>query len=193
MRKYATALLLVLTVLYPLAVYVALGRIAPQSLALMLCMLAACRALLTRQGLWWAVAAGAGVLAGVSWLQASPLAVKLYPVMVSLVLLGIFAYSLWQPPTVVERLARLQEPDLPAQAVRYTAQVTKVWCAFFVVNAAIALVTACWASDAVWALYNGLLSYVLMGMLMAGEWCVRQRVRRRHVQAEAGQMKRKNG
>lgn len=193
MRKYATALLLVLTVLYPLAVYVALGHIAPQWLALMLCMLAACRALLTRQGLWWAVAAGAGVLAGVSWLQASPLAVKLYPVMVSLVLLGIFAYSLWQPPTVVERLARLQEPDLPAQAVCYTAQVTKVWCAFFVVNAAIALVTAGWASDAVWALYNGLLSYVLMGMLMAGEWCVRQRVRRRHAQAEAGQMKRKNG
>ncbi|HEY4665624.1 MAG TPA: hypothetical protein VIG85_11630 [Comamonas sp.] len=193
MRKYATALLLVLTVLYPLAVYVALGRIAPQWLALMLCMLAACRALLMRQGLWWAVAAGAGVLAGVSWLQASPLAVKLYPVMVSLVLLGIFAYSLWQPPTVVERLARLQEPDLPVQAVHYTAQVTKVWCAFFVVNAAIALVTACWASDAVWALYNGLLSYVLMGMLMAGEWCVRQRVRRRHAQAEVGQTKRKNG
>ena len=180
MRKCATALLMALTVLYPLGVYLALGHIAPQWLALLLALLAACRALLTRQHFWWVVALGAGALSMLSWLQGSTLAVKLYPVMVSLVLLGVFAYSLWRPPTVVERLARLREPDLPPQAVRHTRQVTKVWCVFFVLNAAVAWATAYWGSDAVWTLYNGLLSYVLMGLLMAGEWCVRQYVRRKH-------------
>ena len=176
-------LLALVTVLYPFGVYLSLGRIAPQWFAVMLSALAAGRAVLMRQGFWWVVAAGAAVLALLSWLQGgSPTAVKLYPVMVSLVLLAVFAYSLWSPPSVAERLARLREPDLPPEAVRYTARVTGVWCVFFVFNAAIALLTCLAASDAVWVLYNGLLSYVLMGALMLGEWCVRQRVRRRHMQ-----------
>ena len=181
--RCVAVLLALVTVLYPLGVYLSLGHIAPQWLAVMLSALAAGRAVLTRQGFWWMVAAGAAVLALLSWLLGgSPTVVKLYPVMVSLVLLAVFAYSLWSPPSVVERLARLREPDLPPDAVRYTAQVTGVWCVFFVFNAVIALLTSLAASDAVWALYNGLLSYVLMGALMAGEWCVRQRVRRRHAQ-----------
>lgn len=192
MRQCATALLMALTVLYPLGVYLTLGRMDPHWLALLLALLAACRAVLTRQRFWWVVAAGAGLLAGLSWLQGSPLAVKLYPVMVSLVLLGVFGYSLWHPPSVVERLARLQEPDLPPQAVRYTAQVTQVWCVFFLANAVVSLATACWGTDAQWALYNGLLSYVLMGLLMAVEWCVRQRVRRRHAEP-AAQTERERG
>jgi len=31
---------------------------------------------------------------------------------------------------------------------------------------------------ALWTLWNGLLSYLLIGLLMAGEWLVRQRIRR---------------
>ena len=61
----------------------------------------------------------------------------------------------------------------------YTRRVTQVWCGFFVVNGLIAVATALWASPAAWALWNGLLSYVAMGVLMAGEWLVRRRVRGR--------------
>jgi len=43
-----------------------------------------------------------------------------------------------------------------------------------------ALWTALYASHATWALYNGLVAYLLMGALFAGEWWVRQRVRARH-------------
>ena len=105
--------------------------------------------------------------------------VKLYPVWVNVVMLAVFGYSLFHPPSVVERLARLQEPDLPASGVAYTRQVTKVWCVFFVLNGAAAAFTALYCTDAVWALYNGLIAYVLMGCLMGIEWCVRQQVRRR--------------
>lgn len=182
MRRWLTACLLILTVLYPLGVYMVIGRLAPQWMALLLALLAVARAVLTRQRFWWAVAAGAGVLAALAWQQGDPLLVKLYPVWVNVVLLALFAFSLFQPPSVVERLARLREPDLPAAAVPYTAKVTAVWCVFFVLNGAAAAYTALYCTDATWALYNGLLAYVLMGCLMAVEWCVRQRARRRHTQ-----------
>jgi uncharacterized membrane protein len=36
-----------------------------------------------------------------------------------------------------------------------------------------------WASERVWALYNGLIAYLLIGTLFAVEWLVRQRVKAR--------------
>ncbi len=92
----------------------------------------------------------------------------------------IFATSLRFPPTAVERLARLTEPELPPFAVVYTRRVTQVWCGFFVLNGALALMTALWASNQVWALYNGLLAYVMMGVLFGGEWLVRRRGKAAH-------------
>jgi uncharacterized membrane protein len=107
-------------------------------------------------------------------------AAKAYPLAVNAGLLVAFGLSLRPGATpVVERLARLQEPELPAHAVAYTRTVTKVWCGFFVLNASLSLATALWASEAVWALYNGALSYALMGLLFGGEWLVRRRVRAR--------------
>ena len=78
-------------------------------------------------------------------------------------------------PTVIERIARLTDPALPDEAIPYVTGVTRVWCAFFVVNGAIALWTALAASDATWALYNGAISYVLIGALLLGERLVRPR------------------
>ncbi len=179
MRNWVKWALIVLTVLYPLVVYAAIGRVPPQWLALLLTGLAVARALAVRQRFWWLVAGGAALLGLAAWLSQDALMVKLYPVWVNVVMLAVFGYSLFHPPSVVERLARLQEPDLPASGVAYTRQVTKVWCVFFVLNGVAAAFTALYCSDAVWALYNGLIAYVLMGCLMGIEWCVRQQVRRR--------------
>ncbi|WP_428773801.1 hypothetical protein [Vibrio sp.] len=100
-----------------------------------------------------------------------------YPVVVNLGMLVLFGYSLRQPRTIIERLARLQEPDLPASGVRYTRTVTKVWCGYFIINGSIALYT-CFQPLATWTLYNGLISYLLAGALFFIEWIVRQYVRR---------------
>jgi uncharacterized membrane protein len=180
MRKGATWALLALTLLYPLGVYAALGRVPAHWMAAALVLLALARAWSSRQGFWLLVAGGGAVLALASWWQGNAQAIKLYPVLVNAVLLVVFGWSLRSPPSVVERLARLQQPDLPATAVAYTARVTALWCGFFVLNGATAAYTALYSSDAVWALYNGLLAYVAMGTLMAGEWLVRQRVQARH-------------
>ncbi|MDN3576329.1 hypothetical protein QWZ03_06070 [Chitinimonas viridis] len=166
-----------LTLSYPVLVYLGLGRFEPRWLALLLAGLALLRAIATRQPTWLAAAAGALLLALVTVVGNHALPLKLYPVLVNAVLLVVFCTSLIYPPSVIERLARLQEPDLPPEGVVYTRKVTQVWCGFFVLNGSIALVTALWASDAVWALYNGLIAYCLMGMLFAAEWLVRRRVR----------------
>ncbi|MBT0568748.1 hypothetical protein KIK84_00285 [Curvibacter sp. CHRR-16] len=109
-----------------------------------------------------------------SW-SGSELWVRLYPCAVTLSLLAVFARSLYTPQSMVERIARLSEPDLPTQAIAYTRAVTRVWCGFMACNAAVSLWTALQADRAIWAIYNGGISYVLMGLLFAGEWLYRRR------------------
>lgn len=103
---------------------------------------------------------------------------RLYPFAVSSGMLLMFACSLHWPPSMIERFARMQTPDLPPAGVRYTRKVTQLWCVFLFLNAGVALYTALWSSREIWSLYNGFISYVLMGLLFAGEWIYRKRVRR---------------
>lgn len=177
MRTLGLALL---TLAYPVLVYFGLGhQIEPRWLALLLVAMALMRAAFGRERVWLIAAGGALALAGFSFWGNQVMPLKLYPVLVSVTLLCVFSISLVYPPTVIERLARLQEPELPPAGVAYTRRVTQVWCGFFIVNGSIALLTALWASDAAWALYNGMISYLMMGVLFAGEWLVRRRVKAR--------------
>jgi uncharacterized membrane protein len=106
-----------------------------------------------------------------------PYWIRFYPVAVNVVLLGMFGGSLrWGPP-VVERLARMSEPELPATAVAYTRKVTFAWCLFFIGNGLIAWYTAVFTSFETWALYNGAISYALIGAMFAIEWLIRRRLK----------------
>ncbi len=102
---------------------------------------------------------------------------KFYPVLMNLGFLTVFAGSLFAPMTVVEKIARLKDPDLPPEGVIYTRKVTQVWCAFFLINGSLAAGTALYASDEVWLLYNGFIAYILIAALAAGEWLVRRKVK----------------
>ncbi|QOL16536.1 COG4648 family protein [Dickeya dianthicola] len=100
-----------------------------------------------------------------------------YPVAVNAVMLTLFFGSLFSRMPFIERIARLREPDLPARAIVYTRRVTQVWCLFFVCNGAIALLTCLSGNMVWWTAWNGMFSYLLMGLLMGGEWLIRQRLR----------------
>lgn len=159
---------------YPALVYFGLQSYGPRVIAILLLTVASVRSLLVRDHLsvWlWLSALSA---AAFSWIGNSDAGLKLYPVLVSATMLGVFFISLHHGPSVIERLARLQTPDLPEQAINYCRKVTQVWCVFFVVNGAIAWSTI-YRSDEAWALYNGLISYLLMGLLFAGEYLIRLR------------------
>lgn len=126
------------------------------------------------------IVAAAGVtLCVASYLLKTHQLLLLYPVVVNVVMLAVFGGSLWSTMPIIERLARLQEPNLPLQAVRYTRRVTQVWSGFFIVNGSVALFTVAYGDMALWTLWNGMIAYLLMGTLMAGEWLIRRRLRKR--------------
>jgi uncharacterized membrane protein len=106
------------------------------------------------------------------------LSIRLYPVFMNLAMLGAFAVTLRYPPSMIERFARVFEPDLPPSGVRYTRTVTQIWIGFFAINGSIALWTALQPGWAPWTLYNGLVSYVAAGTLMGSEYIVRLYMRR---------------
>lgn len=116
-------------------------------------------------------------------------ALMYYPVAVNITLLAVFSYSLYRPPSVIEQLARLQTPDLSPHGQRYTFRVTQVWCLFFILNGTIALLTTLSGDVTLWALWNGFISYLLIGLLFAGEWCVRRRVQRNDPQQNQHKIK----
>jgi len=181
------ALVLALTGAYPLIIYFSLGHVEPRYLALLLLVLGGLRWMAGGaqlvQARWIALAALA--LAACTALLNASLPLKLYPVLVNIVLLVVFGLSLVRGPSVIERIARLQDPDLDARGQAYTRRVTEVWCGFFVLNGSIALATALWASSEAWALYNGLIAYLMIGTLMGGEWLLRRTLRARHERTQA--------
>ncbi|MBX3486593.1 MAG: hypothetical protein KF798_01660 [Candidatus Paracaedibacteraceae bacterium] len=101
-----------------------------------------------------------------------------YPVCMNLIMAFVFGISLIYPPTIIERIARRREPDLDERGVAYTRQVTKVWFGFCLINGMISLFTAVSGNIDLWTLYNGVISYGLMGILFVGEYCVRYHLRR---------------
>lgn len=103
-----------------------------------------------------------------------------YPVWMNAGMLLLFSWSLWFPPTVIARIARLMDGELDAKALRYTRNVTRVWCGFFLINGSLAAATAWWGDWDLWLLYNGIIAYILMAALMLIEWRVRQVVKAAH-------------
>ncbi len=103
---------------------------------------------------------------------------RLYPVCINALMLALFAASVLRPPSFVERLIRLRKPDMPPWAIRYARKVTLAWCGFFLINGAIAFYTSFWTPLEVWTLYNGLIAYLLIGLMFAGEFPVRYLVKR---------------
>jgi len=178
LKPYAILLRTLVFALLPLAVYQALQRFQPREVAMALLALVLLRSparsveFLHRYGLYAVPAALA--LAVLLWRSNDPVWVLAYPVIVNGLMLGMFAASLLRPPSLIERLARLRQPDLPPEGAAYCRRVTLVWCAFFVGNGSIAAWTALAASREAWVLYNGLIAYLLMGALFAGEWLYRR-------------------
>jgi uncharacterized membrane protein len=96
------------------------------------------------------------------------------PVLVNAILLAGFAGSLLGQMPLVERFARTQVDDLTAEEVGYCRAVTWSWSAFFVLNGGIAALLALLAPLSWWALYTGLLSYLLIGLMGATEYVIRK-------------------
>lgn len=180
LKKSVAALAALLLLTYPIMVYYGLQTVGLPTVALLLTILFVVRIITTQQVAiaelkylaWFSATLGIILLLlGVLFKQHGW--ITFYPVIVNICMLLFFSISLKQPQSIIERLARLQQAQLPLSAVRYTRQVTKVWCLFFIINGSIALYT-CFQPIKTWTIYNGFISYLLIGTLFAIEWLIRQ-------------------
>ncbi|MDE1460360.1 hypothetical protein [Spartinivicinus poritis] len=188
--RWLNGLIAVLGVLYPVIVLMGLKYLEPRWIGLLLFILVVARLTLSRvvrnnlqllkPALWGGVAIFLLALGTMVFNHEMPL--KLYPVVMNIIMLVTFGITLKSPPSMIERLARLQEPNLPDEAITYTKKVTIVWVFFFAMNGVIAAITAIYCSFTTWVWYNGFIAYLLMGLLFAGEWCIRQQVKKRNQQ-----------
>jgi len=98
------------------------------------------------------------------------------PVAINALLLAAFGATLRRGTMpMIERFARLQTGELTPEQQAWCRTWTAIWCLFFALNGAAALALALAAPLAWWTLYNGLIAYLLMGTLFAGEWLLRRR------------------
>ncbi len=112
---------------------------------------------------------------------------KLYSVVISVTFLFTFGSTLFFEPTIIFRFATLADKSIIGspyenQVKRYCKNVTIIWCCFFIFNGSMAAYTTFCCSKEVWAIYNGGISYVLMGLLFAVEFLVRKLENRKMVQ-----------
>jgi len=176
-----TALTVIITLCYPFVIWLWHGHVEPRLLALVLVATALMRFPLIKINAaesGWLILALLLAIFAMNWNTLIPL--QLYPVFINLGMLMVFSYSLFFSTPIIERIARLREPDLPAAAIKYTRHVTQVWCVFFMINGTISLFTVLYASPNIWFIYNGIVAYILIALLFCIEYLIRLRFKRRH-------------
>jgi uncharacterized membrane protein len=98
--------------------------------------------------------------------------ILLQPFFLSIILYCILFLSLIYPPTVIERIYMSRKKKLSKSLKAYCRTMNKVWCLFLCINAAGAFYTAFYCSISIWALFNGLITYLLAGALLSIEYLV---------------------
>lgn len=121
-------------------------------------------------------------------LTGKELFLKLYSVAISATFLVVFGSTLFFGPNIIFRFAALADKSIIGssyenQVKSYCKKVTIAWCCFFIINGFIAAYTTFFCSREVWAIYNGGISYALMGTLFVVEFIIRKLVDRKMIKA----------
>lgn len=114
------------------------------------------------------------ILTGLLFCLDNAVFLKLYPVLINTLFLITFALSLGKEKTIIALCAEKMGHVLTPNALDYTRKVTLSWCLFFICNMSFSLIS-CFLSDTVWMIYNGCIAYILIGLMMSGEWWVRKK------------------
>lgn len=104
---------------------------------------------------------------------------KYYPPIVNFGFFVIFFSSCFREKTVIQQIALSMEPDADENVMKYTRKLTYIWSAFMLINFLISLATV-FMSKEVWTIYNGFISYTLVGIFFGVEYIVRINFKRKH-------------
>lgn len=105
---------------------------------------------------------------------------KFYPPLCNGFVFIVFFISLFTKETVIQKIAKACGDRLDKPAWIYTRNLTYIWCFFMFINFLISIWTI-FQSDKIWILYNGCISYILIGALLGGEYVIRTIFRKRNL------------
>ena len=105
---------------------------------------------------------------------------KFYPPICNFVIFSIFFGSLFTKETIIQKFARACGDKLEEPTRIYTKNLTYIWCIFTFINFIISIWTI-FLSDKIWMLYNGCISYILIGLLFGIEYTIRIILRKRDI------------
>ncbi len=193
MKVVAAVITSILVVLYPVAIWIGLTHFSARTVSLWILAFVvpamAIRFWRAERADFWAVLRIPLVILAIVLLGAifdDRRFVLAMPLLINGVLLVTFALSLFADHTIIERFARIQEMrmggsgELSEAQRAHCRQVTFAWCAFFVLNGATAAILGWIGPLSWWAAYNGGIAYALMGVMLAGEYVLRQARFRRY-------------
>lgn len=175
------ALLMLFIVSYPFLVYFGLSIFPPSFFGLVLVVVLALRfgllmpaerkTLLPVLAVFLVYAIAASVLDSARLLL-------FYPALVNFTLCLVFALSLGSGEPLLLRIVRARGAVISEHAPRYLYWLTLLWSVFFVINGLVSIWTSTLSMRA-WTLYNGLISYFIVAILVAGEWLFRRYYKKR--------------
>jgi len=158
-----------LIIVYPLIIYLLLSYQLAWLGVLLVLILTLWKLHHFKNGLWWALALLAGVAISARLLGIDSL-LKLSPLLIHSSLLILFSRSLRSTP-LITRFATLEHGgELPPGVASYCRRLTILWAGFFAANIAGGIWLALEGDAASWALYNGLIVYLLIAALVVGEY-----------------------
>ena len=185
MNRLLTIVISIVLIAYPVFVYIGLTAFSPSALALIILALLLLRLSITlkfslaRAKPLLSLSIAALFPASFSLFLNSELALLLMPVVVNTTLLLTFGWTLFRGPNMISRFAAFAEPVITAEILQYCRKVTVAWCVFFLLNGLASAYTVFFTSKEYWTLYNGLISYILIGLLFGGEMLVRRKVKQK--------------
>ena len=106
--------------------------------------------------------------------------VKFYPVCANLTVFLVFFCSLFSRETVIQKFAKMVDGELSESALKYTRNLTYIWCGLTFFNFVVSLITV-FLSEELWALFNGLISYILIGTLFFVEYIIRIILKKKNI------------
>ena len=211
MRKFLKALFYVIAALYPILVFTLLVVFKVDAKILSLCIIALAAAFFlsatgskktsNKKGAldWKPLLSSVLFLAAglFCFITGKEFFIKLYSVVINVTLLFVFGSTLFLKPSIIFRFATLADKSIAGssyenQVKLYCRNVTIVWCGFFILNGSAAALTTFadkifglspQEARRVWAVYNGGISYVLMGILFVVEFIIRKLVDRKMIKA----------
>ncbi len=170
----------VMAVFYPLLVYLGLQSNHTVLVFIAVILFMTARAITTSNQNAQKIIAVLGIFAVVALgiFMGPEIGMRSYPIIINASLFAVFFGSLFASQNIIEVFARKFDKQFHEGAVSYTRKVCVAWCVFFVINAGVSI-WSLFQTPEIWAFYNGVLSYILIGLMFIIEMLIRKLVKKK--------------